>query len=118
MHEILHGYHHKYPDDDARLVLPIGASLPPTLAIAGLLWLLKAPQVTVPYFVGMLFAYLWYDFTHWSTHFRKPRTEWGKRMRAHHMAHHFNVPDKNYGISHMWLDRLLGTLRVRETKDT
>jgi sterol desaturase/sphingolipid hydroxylase (fatty acid hydroxylase superfamily) len=114
LHEILHGYHHKYPDDGDRLVMPIGASLPLALAIAGVLWLFKAPVATVPYWVGMLFGYLWYDFTHWSTHFRPPRTEWGKRMRSHHMAHHFAVPDKNYGISHMWLDRLLGTLKVRD----
>jgi dihydroceramide fatty acyl 2-hydroxylase len=113
MHEILHGYHHKYPDDESRLVMPIGASLPVILVIVWLLWLLDAPAITVPYFVGMLFGYLWYDFTHWSTHFRKPRTEWGKRMRSHHMAHHFAAPDKNYGISHMWLDRLMGTLKVR-----
>jgi dihydroceramide fatty acyl 2-hydroxylase len=117
MHEILHGYHHKYPDDDNRLVMPIGASLPLAVVIAGGLWLAHAPYATVPFWVGLLFGYLWYDFTHWSTHFRKPLTDWGKRMRSHHMAHHFAVPDKNYGISHMWLDRLLGTMRVRETKD-
>jgi dihydroceramide fatty acyl 2-hydroxylase len=113
LHQILHGYHHDYPDDDQRLVMPIGASLPVVALIASLLWLCRAPQVTVPYWCGMLFGYLWYDFTHWSTHFRKPLTEWGKRMRSHHMAHHFAVPDKNFGISHMWLDRLLSTLKGR-----
>lgn len=113
MHQILHGYHHDYPDDDQRLVMPIGASLPVVLLIAFLLWLLRAPAFTVPYWAGMVLGYLWYDFTHWSTHFRKPLTEWGKRMRSHHMAHHFAVPDKNFGISHMWLDRMLGTLRTR-----
>jgi dihydroceramide fatty acyl 2-hydroxylase len=113
MHQILHGYHHDYPDDDDRLVMPIGASLPVVVLIAAILWVFRAPQVTLPYWAGMVLGYLWYDFTHWSTHFRKPLTEWGKRMRSHHMAHHFAVPDKNFGISHMWLDRLLGTLKVR-----
>src|SRR3954471_13971005 len=28
LHDILHGYHHKYPDDDTRLVMPLGASIP------------------------------------------------------------------------------------------
>ncbi|MBL8958139.1 MAG: sterol desaturase family protein [Myxococcaceae bacterium] len=115
MHQILHGYHHDYPDDDQRLVMPIGASLPVVLLIAGLLYLVGVPHLTLPFWAGMLFGYLWYDFIHYSTHFRKPTTEWGKRMRSHHMAHHFAVPDKNFGISHMWLDRFLGTLRVRET---
>ena len=117
MHEILHGYHHKYPDDDDRLVMPIGASLPVVLLIAGGLYFLHQPALTIPFWAGLLFGYLWYDFIHYSTHFRPPRTEWGKRMRSHHMAHHFAVPDKNYGISHMWLDKLLGSMRVRDTKD-
>jgi sterol desaturase/sphingolipid hydroxylase (fatty acid hydroxylase superfamily) len=29
------------------------------------------------------------------------------------MAHHFNTPDKNYGISHLWIDRLLRSERQR-----
>jgi dihydroceramide fatty acyl 2-hydroxylase len=114
LHEIIHGYHHRYPDDDTRLVMPIGASLPVIALIVGALWFFHAPFATVPYFAGLLFGYLWYDFTHWSTHFRAPRTDWGKRMRSHHMAHHFAVHDKNFGISHMWLDRVLGTMRTRD----
>ncbi|MBX7099209.1 MAG: sterol desaturase family protein [Myxococcaceae bacterium] len=114
MHDILHGYHHLYPDDASRLVMPLGASLPLAVGVAGLLYLVGMPHLTVPFWVGMLFGYLWYDFTHWSTHYRKPLTEWGRKQRAHHMAHHFACPDKNYGLSHRWVDRLVGTLRVRE----
>jgi sterol desaturase/sphingolipid hydroxylase (fatty acid hydroxylase superfamily) len=58
-------------------------------------------------------GYLWYDFLHWSTHHREPLTAWGRELRAHHMAHHFGDPDKNFGISHMWMDKLLGTLMKR-----
>jgi sterol desaturase/sphingolipid hydroxylase (fatty acid hydroxylase superfamily) len=29
------------------------------------------------------------------------------------MAHHFATPDKNFGISHRWIDRLMGTLKSR-----
>src|SRR5687768_2072319 len=28
LHEITHGYHHRYPDDEQRLVMPLGASIP------------------------------------------------------------------------------------------
>src|SRR5262249_29823763 len=52
MHQILHGYHHDYPDDDQRLVMPIGASLPVIVLIIGVLWLFHAPTFTVPFFVG------------------------------------------------------------------
>jgi sterol desaturase/sphingolipid hydroxylase (fatty acid hydroxylase superfamily) len=29
------------------------------------------------------------------------------------MAHHFGDHEKNFGLSHMWMDRVLGTLNSR-----
>jgi len=109
MHEITHGYHHKYPDDADRLVMPLGASIPMALLIGGLLWLVGQPVATIPYFLGIVWGYLAYDFIHWSTHHRTPRTAWGKALRAHHMAHHFATPDRNFGISNMWVDLVVGS---------
>jgi len=109
VHEISHGYHHKYPDDEARLVMPLGASIPLAIIIGGLLWLVGQPVATLPYFLGIVWGYLAYDFIHWSTHHRTPRTAWGKALRAHHMAHHFATPDRNFGISNMWVDVLVGS---------
>lgn len=117
IHDIAHGYHHKYPDDGQRLVMPLGASIPLAIVIIGLLWLVGRPDATVPYFLGIVTGYLFYDFLHYAVHHHKPRTEWGKALRAHHMAHHFACPDKNFGISHRWVDRLLGTLRTRQTAE-
>ena len=117
IHDIAHGYHHKYPDDDLRLVMPLGASIPLALVIAGILWAFQAPAETLPIFCGIVSSYMFYDFTHWSTHYRTPKTAWGKAIRAHHMAHHFACPDKNFGISHRWIDRIFGTLRQRTARD-
>lgn len=114
LHQILHGYHHQYPDDAQRLVMPIGASLPAAAAIGALLWLLQSPAQTIPLFVGFVGAYLFYDFTHWSTHYRKPLTQWGKAIRSHHMAHHFADTTRNFGISHRWIDAVLGTMKRRD----
>jgi hypothetical protein len=50
LHEITHGYHHKYPDDEDRLVMPLGASIPMATLIAGILWLVGSLEWTVPYF--------------------------------------------------------------------
>ncbi len=109
VHEIAHGYHHKYPDDAKRLVMPLGASIPLAIIIAGLLWLVGWPTVTLPYFCGIVWGYLFYDFTHWATHHVTPRTAWGKAIRSHHMAHHFATPDRNFGISNRWVDVLMGS---------
>ena len=84
--------------------------------IAGGLYLLGAPMFTVPFWAGLVYGYLWYDFLHWSTHHRKPLTAWCKKLRDHHMAHHFADPHKNFGLSHMWMDRLLGTTIKRDDK--
>ena len=112
-HDIVHGFHHQYPDDDTRLVMPLPVSIGMSILIAGLLFLLQAPAITIPFWLGIVFGYLWYDFLHWSTHFRKPLTNWGKTLRAHHMSHHFADTETNYGISHRWIDMSLGTLKKR-----
>jgi len=109
VHEIAHGYHHKYPDDAKRLVMPLGASIPVALVLSGLLWLVGCPAQTIPYMLGIVWGYLAYDFIHWSTHHRPPRTAWGKALRSHHMAHHFATPDRNFGISNMWVDVVVGS---------
>lgn len=109
VHEIAHGYHHKYPDDAKRLVMPLGASIPVAIVLSGLLWLVGHPAQTIPYMIGIVWGYLAYDFIHWSTHHRTPRTAWGKALRSHHMAHHFATPDRNFGISNMWVDVLVGS---------
>lgn len=113
VHEIAHGYHHRFPDDEDRLVMPLGASIPLATLIGTGLYFLDKPHATLPGFAGLVSAYLWYDFTHWSTHFRTPRTAWGKAIRSHHMAHHFAVHDKNFGISHRWIDVLFGSLKKK-----
>lgn len=113
LHDIVHGYHHRYPDDRKRLVMPLGASIPLAIVIGSLLALVGKPAATIPYFCGIVAGYLFYDFTHWSSHYRPPRTAWGRAIRAHHMAHHFACPDRNFGISHRWVDVLAGSLRPR-----
>ena len=113
IHDIIHGYHHRYPDDSLRLVMPLGASIPLAIVIAFLLALVGKPAATIPYFCGIVVGYLFYDFTHWSTHYRTPATAWGRAIRSHHMAHHFANPEMNFGISHRWVDFLVGTLKRR-----
>lgn len=113
LHEVSHGYHHRYPDDATRLVMPLGASLPLAILIFAGLYLLGRPAQALPFYCGIVCGYLFYDFVHWSTHYRTPLTAWGKAMRAHHMTHHFATHDKNYGISHRWIDWMVGTLKRR-----
>ncbi len=115
LHEIVHGFHHRFPDDPQRLVMPLAVSVSLACVVGALLWLLDRPALTLPWFTGFLAGYLFYDFMHWSTHFRRPLTRWGKAMREHHLSHHFADIDTNFGISNRWMDRSLGTLKTRES---
>ena len=116
-HDLLHGYHHRYPDDPSRLVMPLSVSIPLAIVIAALLYLVGTPSATIPLWVGIVLGYLWYDFMHWSTHYRKPLTKWGQKIRGHHMSHHFADPGTNYGISHRYIDIIFGTEKHRQRKD-
>ena len=113
VHEIAHGYHHKYPDDAQRLVMPLIVTIPLSSLIGGLLWMVGRPAQMLPYFVGIVWGYVTYDTLHWATHHRTPKTAWGKALRAHHMAHHFATPDRNFGISNRWVDHLMGSVGRR-----
>jgi dihydroceramide fatty acyl 2-hydroxylase len=117
LHAIIHGYHHTYPDDGQRLVMPLGASVPLAVVIGGGLRLLHAPAFTLPFFAGLVTGYLSYDFIHYRVHHGGLPGAWGKALRSRHMAHHFNTPDKNFGISMMWLDVVFGTLRQRPARE-
>jgi dihydroceramide fatty acyl 2-hydroxylase len=113
LHAIIHGYHHEYPDDPLRLVMPLGASIPLAIFIGGLLYSLNRPAAALPMFCGIVVGYLVYDYMHWAVHARKPITEWGRAMRSHHMSHHFADTESNFGISHRWIDWVVGSLRKR-----
>lgn len=109
LHFIFHGVHHDYPNDAARLVMPPSASVPLALAVYALL--LPVPAATRDaLFSGLLTGYLAYDMLHYAVHharLRQPALKWLKR---HHMRHHFNEPDRRYGVSTPLWDWVFGTL--------
>jgi len=117
MHDIVHGYHHKYPDDDHRLVFPIGASIPTFALIWLILWAIFPMSIACP--TGPAFS----PGTSGTTSPTGPRTSasrgnaYEKKLWAHHLAHHFADVDTNYGIDNMWMDRVIGTLRKSPTSD-
>jgi hypothetical protein len=81
--------------------------------LAGLIWAAAAlvvGKVTAAFFLAGLFAgFARYEWFHWRIHFREPRTEHERTMRAHHLAHHFCNPRMYHGVTTRWFDRLCGT---------
>jgi len=115
-HFIIHGCHHTWIDDPYRLVMPPVAGISIGLVfwfgfdgIALLLTPWVAPTWVWALFSGFLAGYINYDLTHYATHHVKLKNKRLIKIRAHHMNHHFNNPDKKYGFTTFFWDKLFKT---------
>ncbi|MEO8092394.1 MAG: sterol desaturase family protein [bacterium] len=109
MHFIIHGVHHDHPNDKLRLVMPPGASIPLAAVFFGVFWLIFGIPTALPLFAGFLIGYLAYDYTHYYLHHFVPRSDFGKRLREHHMRHHFQDHRYGYGVSSPLWDAVFRT---------
>ncbi len=103
LHFIFHGVHHDYPNDAKRLVLPPSASIP----LAALFYFLY--YYTIPalylnsFFAAFLSGYLCYDMLHYAFHHGNFSNSLLKRLKQHHMMHHYTDSDHGYGVtSELW----------------
>lgn len=113
MHFVIHGIHHDHPNDRLRLVMPPAASLPLAAIFLGLFVLVLGTPAAYPAFAGLIIGYLAYDYTHYHVHHHTPRTKAGKRLREHHMRHHFQDHSYGYGVSSPFWDIVFRTYRRR-----
>ncbi|MFN8160673.1 MAG: sterol desaturase family protein [Solirubrobacterales bacterium] len=113
LHFIIHGVHHEHPNDKLRLVMPPAASIP----LAALFFLAFAvvfgTPAVYPLFAGFIGGYLYYDYTHYYVHHFVPKTKFGKKLREHHMRHHFQDDRFAYGVSSPLWDAVFRTLPQR-----
>jgi dihydroceramide fatty acyl 2-hydroxylase len=112
-HFVSHGIHHLDPWDATRLVFPPLGTLVVILPIFGLLWLAFPLGVALGIVSGLLAGYLLYDMTHYHVHHRKPRTRWGKFLKAWHLEHHHRHPNAMWGVSSPLWDLVFRTGRPR-----
>ncbi|MCJ8290395.1 MAG: sterol desaturase family protein [Crocinitomicaceae bacterium] len=118
-HFIIHGAHHSYPSDEDRLLMPPV----PGFIIAGSLfgmyylifWVIGVPQFTFGFFPGMFFGYLMYSFLHRATHISSPPKLFA-HLWHHHQLHHYKYPDKAYGVSTFFWDRVFGTMPPKKMR--
>ncbi len=118
VHFLAHGIHHLDPWDATRLVMPplaaAGIAVPVFLTIYGVSALLAptwALGAALAVFGGLLVGYVIYDLTHYYTHHVRPKSAWGKRLKAWHLAHHHKWPNRLYGVSLPFWDIVFRTGR-------
>jgi sterol desaturase/sphingolipid hydroxylase (fatty acid hydroxylase superfamily) len=109
LHWIIHGVHHDHPNDPLRLVMPPSVSVPLALLFYGLFVLVLGGDAAPALATGFYAGYLFYDTTHYYVHHHRPKSWVGKKLREHHMRHHFQDHTRAYGVSAPWWDRVFGT---------
>lgn len=116
-HYLVHGVHHDWFKDKLRLVMPPAASLSLGAVFLAMYWGLAqlAAPVMDPgwvwaFYAGKVTGYVNYDLTHYYIHHFKPKTAFHKQLRRHHNNHHHANPDRKFGVSFMFWDRVFGTM--------
>jgi sterol desaturase/sphingolipid hydroxylase (fatty acid hydroxylase superfamily) len=108
---IVHGVHHEYPRE--KLFMPPL----PGLIISSLFLIIFTinfaifgqPTLSFIFMAGFLFGYLSYSLIHYSTHKVKPPS-FLRDLWTHHLLHHYQCPDKAFGVSSRFWDRVFNTM--------
>ncbi|MFS0574052.1 sterol desaturase family protein [Sporosarcina sp. 179-K 3D1 HS] len=107
----LHYDHHVYPDNLKLLFLPLWFSLPGFILYSFIVYGITGNiSVTIAFATGLLGHFLFYEWKHYVAHRPiTPRTQHGKKIKKHHLLHHFKNENYWFGVTHMTYDKALGT---------
>ena len=109
IHFIFHGVHHDYPSDSRRLVMPPSVSLPLAFLFYFLFLAIFGAEKVAAFMPGFLTGYLFYDMTHYAVHHFNMHSKIWLALKNHHMKHHYQDPQKGYGVSSPIWDKIIGT---------
>ena len=116
IHFIFHGVHHDYPRDRLRLVLPPSVSIPLATGFYFLFASFLTPQLLFAFFPGFLLGYLIYDMLHYAMHHFNFKSGIMKKVKQHHMLHHYQDPNKGFGVSTSLWDIVLRSGFIKQPK--
>ncbi len=112
-HFVMHGSHHQFPRDKSRLLMPPVPGLIMASMLFGIFYLffyaIQKPELCFGFFPGFFLGYLVYSFIHRAIHVNRPPKRF-KHLWLHHHHHHFRYPDKAFGVSNTFWDRVFGTM--------
>lgn len=118
IHFIFHGVHHDYPSDSRRLVMPPSVSIPLAALFYFLFRFLIGDIAVLPFFAGFLTGYLFYDMTHYAVHHFNMHSKFWLAIKNHHIKHHYQDPDKGYGVSSPLWDYFFRTTFAKKEDPT
>jgi sterol desaturase/sphingolipid hydroxylase (fatty acid hydroxylase superfamily) len=84
-------------------------SIPLASLFYGLFSLFLQQQNLYSFFAGFLLGYIVYDMTHYALHHANFKSSFWKKIKDHHMLHHYADPSKGYGVSTKVWDTILNS---------
>jgi len=100
-----------------RLVMVPSVSIPLASLFFLLFWWVLGLAAALPFTAGFLAGYLFYDITHYAVHHFPIKGRVFGTLRELHMRHHFQDPERGFGVSSPLWDVLLGTTLHRGATD-
>jgi len=118
LHYLLHGCHHKHPQDPYRLVFPPALNLVFTACILLPFTPFLEYRHVMALYGGGLLGYVCYDCTHFWVHFGvSTKVPIFYSLRRYHLGHHFKSQNLGFGITSPSWDWVYGTLPPRVAKN-
>lgn len=109
IHYLFHGFHHKHPMDNQRLVFPPAATAVFCILFYNVAKIISTPSVAPALFGGGLLGYVMYDCTHYYLHHGQPSKGSMRNLKRYHLNHHFKIQNKGYGVTSSLWDNMFGT---------
>lgn len=111
-HFLLHGIHHKTPNDTTRLLAPVPLIVVLVIPVHLGMIMIFSTELTLALWAGIFVGYVQYDYTHLYLHTKGHRPAWIRPLVKQHQNHHRHHHHKFFGISYLsnliW-DRILRT---------
>ena len=115
---LVHGVHHKYPNDPLRLVMPPAVSIPLAILMYFVFRVVLGPAYLASSFAGFTLGYLIYDMTHYAIHHASiGKRRWARKLKRHHIIHHYVNDEMAYGVSSTIWDHAFGTMPVAQEQE-
>jgi sterol desaturase/sphingolipid hydroxylase (fatty acid hydroxylase superfamily) len=105
---LTHGNHHVLPSDPYRNIMPPLVSVVISSFVWALFVLVVGPAGS-NLFLGFAIGYVVYDSIHYACHQLPLRSTLMRRLRRHHIRHHYAEREGNYAITGIFWDRLFRT---------
>jgi sterol desaturase/sphingolipid hydroxylase (fatty acid hydroxylase superfamily) len=112
-HYAMHGHHHKNPSDKNHMFMPPAPAFIFIMLFFGLFYLLMG-NFTFYFLPGFEIGYLIYSLIHYSVHNHVASKGFMKYLWIHHAKHHYQTPEKAFGVSSTLWDFVFNTMPKNE----